>query len=120
MNECYDEARGFMTTLTISLPGSLCAFVESEVAAKEYESTSDYFRSLLRAEQKRQSKQQLEEMLLDGMKLGEPVALTPEIWDELRHDAPAVTDEPEDSHPDATDCKGHSATCCGKHHAAAE
>jgi antitoxin ParD1/3/4 len=109
-----------MTTVTISLPDSLNEFIENEVETNGYDDVSEYMRCLIRAEQKRQAKAQLEEMLLDGMALGEPVALTSEIWSELRQDAPAVADEEKAAHPETSHCAGHGATCCGKHHPAAE
>jgi putative addiction module CopG family antidote len=40
-----------MTTVTISLPESLKAFVESQLAEKGYGNVSEYFRSLLREAQ---------------------------------------------------------------------
>ena len=37
-----------MTTVTISLPDSLKAFIDAQLATKGYGNVSEYFRSLLR------------------------------------------------------------------------
>jgi antitoxin ParD1/3/4 len=41
-----------MTTVTISLPESLKAFIDRQMATKGYGNVSEYFRSLLREAQK--------------------------------------------------------------------
>lgn len=56
-----------MTTITISLPDSLKAFVESQLAAKGYGNVSEYFRSLLREAQAREEEVRLEALLLEGL-----------------------------------------------------
>ena len=40
-----------MTTVTISLPESLKAFIDEQLATKGYGNVSEYFRTLLRAAQ---------------------------------------------------------------------
>jgi antitoxin ParD1/3/4 len=52
-----------MSTMNISLPDSLKAFVEEQVAAKGYGTSSEYVRELIRRDQDRQS---LLNLLLDG------------------------------------------------------
>ena len=75
-----------MTTMNISLPESLKAFVDAQVSSGGYSSTSEYVRHLLRAEQKRQAKEALEMELLEGLtEPGEEV--TREYWEELRREA---------------------------------
>ena len=56
-----------MTTVTISLPDSLKAFIDSQIATKGYGNVSEYFRSLLRDAQAREQDARLEAMLLEGL-----------------------------------------------------
>lgn len=56
-----------MTTITISLPDSLKAFVETEVDTKGYGNVSEYFRTLLRDAQTKAQDAQLEALLLEGL-----------------------------------------------------
>lgn len=52
-----------MTTMNISLPASLKAFVDQEVSAKGFGSSSEYVRALIRSEQERQL---LRNLMLEG------------------------------------------------------
>jgi antitoxin ParD1/3/4 len=72
-----------MTSMNVSLPESLRKYAE-ERAAKGYSSVSEYFRDLIREDQKRLAKERLEQLLLEGLDSGEPVEATPEYWKELR------------------------------------
>jgi antitoxin ParD1/3/4 len=56
-----------MTTITISLPDSLKAFVEAQLATKGYGNVSEYFRSLLREAQAKEQDARLEALLLEGL-----------------------------------------------------
>ena len=72
-----------MTSMNVSLPESLRRFAE-ERAAKGYSSVSEYFRVLLRDDQKRAAQERLEGLLLEGLDSGEPLDVTPEFWRDLR------------------------------------
>ena len=52
-----------MTTITISLPDSLRAFVDDQVATKGFGNVSEYFRGLLREAQTREQEARLEALL---------------------------------------------------------
>ncbi len=52
-----------MSTMNISLPETLKAFVDDQVGARGYGSSSEYVRELIRKEQDRQS---LRSLLLEG------------------------------------------------------
>lgn len=52
-----------MATMNISLPDSLKAFVDAQVAGRGYGASSEYVRELIRKEQDRQ---RLRELLLEG------------------------------------------------------
>jgi antitoxin ParD1/3/4 len=73
-------------TITISLPAAMKQFVEDQVAGGEYASVSAYISLLVRADQKRQAKSQLEHVLLDALQSqeGDPMDVTSEMVDEFR------------------------------------
>jgi antitoxin ParD1/3/4 len=52
-----------MTTMNISLPQDLKAFVDEQVADKAYSTSSEYVRELIRRERE---KERLRKLLLDG------------------------------------------------------
>ncbi|HVP13351.1 MAG TPA: type II toxin-antitoxin system ParD family antitoxin [Phycisphaerae bacterium] len=76
-----------MTTMNISLPDDLKAFVEKQVTTGGYGSVSEYVRELLRAAKKAEAQARLEALLLEGLNSGEPVEVTPEFWEDVRQRA---------------------------------
>ena len=56
-----------MTTMNISLPEEMKAFIDVQLAREGYASASEYLRSLIREAQKRQARQELEARLLEGL-----------------------------------------------------
>ena len=56
-----------MATMNISLPDPLRAFIEERVAEGGYGTVSEYFRELIRADQKRRAEERLEQLLLEGL-----------------------------------------------------
>jgi antitoxin ParD1/3/4 len=76
-----------MTTVTISLPESLKAFIDRQMATKGYGNVSEYFRSLLRDAQKEEEDARLEALLLEGLAVGADIPLTGEFWKELKVEA---------------------------------
>ena len=76
-----------MTTVTISLPESLKAFIDRQLATKGYGNVSEYFRSLLREAQQAEEDARLEALLLEGLAGGEDIPLTREFWKELKSEA---------------------------------
>ena len=56
-----------MTTLTISLPESLKAFIDAQIATKGYGNVSEYIRGLLRDAQAKEQDARLETLLLEGL-----------------------------------------------------
>jgi antitoxin ParD1/3/4 len=73
-----------METINVSLPDSLKAFVETQVAEGGYSSASEYIRDLIRADQKRKAEEKLEALLLEGLNSGEPIEVTEAFWNEKR------------------------------------
>ncbi len=82
-----------MTTVTISLPDSLKAFVESQVATKGYGNVSEYFRSLLREAQAKEEDARLEALLLEGLASGDGMEASPEFWRDLKAEAAQMAEQ---------------------------
>lgn len=72
-----------MTTLNISLPEHLKAFIEDQVASGGYSTASEYVRSLIREAQERKTRETLEAKLLAAF-ADEPEEMSREDWDRLR------------------------------------
>jgi antitoxin ParD1/3/4 len=73
-----------MQTMNISLPDPMKQYVEEQVTAGAYSSASEYVRELVRADQKRNAKEQLEQVLLNAINSGDPIEVTAEMIDEVR------------------------------------
>jgi antitoxin ParD1/3/4 len=61
--DCHAQCHSLMATMNVSLPDELKSFVDQQVAAHGYASTSEYLRNLIR---KQRDIEQLREMLLEG------------------------------------------------------
>lgn len=70
-----------MTTMNISLPEGLKAFVDEQVAARGYGSASEYLRDLIRRERDRQH---LRALLLEGAASGSGVLADDAFFESLR------------------------------------
>lgn len=70
-----------MTTMNISLPEALKAFVDTQVDARGYGTSSEYVRELIR---KDQDIQKLRALLLDGAGSAATVPVTPGYFQGLR------------------------------------
>jgi antitoxin ParD1/3/4 len=70
-----------MTTMNISLPEALKAFVDEQVAGRGYGTSSEYVRDLIRKEQDRQ---RLRELLLEGAESGPGQKVDARYFEELR------------------------------------
>jgi antitoxin ParD1/3/4 len=75
-----------MQSMNISLPDPLKQFVDGQIAQGRYSSVSEYVRELIRADEKRKAEEQLEMLLLDGLR-GEEAAFTREDWQAIRQEA---------------------------------
>lgn len=76
-----------MPTMNISLPDQLKEFVESQVRSGQYGSVSEYMRDLIRADEKRKAQEQLELLLLEGVRSGKPTPMRRRDWDAIRASA---------------------------------
>jgi antitoxin ParD1/3/4 len=73
-----------LTSLNISLPQPLKDYVENQVKGLGYSTPSEYIRSLLREDQKRQAQERIEALLLEGLESGKPIEINPEYWETKR------------------------------------
>jgi antitoxin ParD1/3/4 len=68
-------------TMNIAVPESMKDFVHEEVTAGGYASVSEFIRQLIRdAQQRKAAETELESLLLDGLRSGKPLELTPDYW----------------------------------------
>jgi antitoxin ParD1/3/4 len=70
--------------MNISLPDPMKQYVEERVSAGDYSSASEYVRELVRADQKRHAKEELEQILLNAMNSGDPFEVTPEMLEDVK------------------------------------
>lgn len=75
-----------MTTMNISLPDDMKAFIEHEVAQEGYASASEYFRDLIREAQRRKAKLELEAKLAEGLQ-GPQTRMTRKDWQAIEREA---------------------------------
>jgi antitoxin ParD1/3/4 len=75
-----------MTTMNISLPEEMKAFIEARIAQEGYASASEYLRTLVRDAQKRNARQELEAKLLEGLQ-SPATEMTAEDWKSMRREA---------------------------------
>ena len=70
-----------MSTMNISLPDEMKAFVDQQVAGRGYTSSSEYVRELIRHEQ---DKEKLRALLMEGLESGPGRVADAAYFDELR------------------------------------
>lgn len=74
-----------MTSMNISLPDPLRAFVEDQVSSGSYGTASEYLRELIRQDQARKADARLQTLLLEGLQ--SPTALlNDEEWAQMRQE----------------------------------
>ena len=70
--------------MTISLPKELKKLVKERVEKDHYGTPSDYLRSLIRDDLKKQDQERLEQALLKGLDSGRGVAYGTKEWDAFK------------------------------------
>lgn len=70
-------------TMNISLPTPLKAYVQQRVKRDGYGNISEYMRELIRDDQKKKSKERLENLLLEGLE-GKDIAIDDAYWADLQ------------------------------------
>ena len=71
-----------MGTMNISIPDNLKSFVDEQVSARGYGTSSEYVRELIRNDRDRQ---QLRGLLLAGAQTEPTEAMSPDYFDQLRN-----------------------------------
>jgi antitoxin ParD1/3/4 len=75
-----------MSTLSLTLPDSLKAFVESQAARKGYRSPSDYLEALIREDQRKAENDEIEGKLLEALQGPLPTPVTAETWGAIKRE----------------------------------
>ena len=73
-----------MTTLNISLPDAMRAFIEEQTKSGDYSTASEYVRALIREDQRRKAEERIETLLLEGLESGDSAKMTRRDWEEVR------------------------------------
>ena len=73
-----------MKSINISLPDKMRDYIEKQVADGSYGTISEYFRELVRQDQKCKDKERLEALLLEGLNSGNATPLTEQDWKDIR------------------------------------
>jgi antitoxin ParD1/3/4 len=73
-----------MTTMNISLPDSMKAFVDVQIQQRGYGSSSEYIRDLIRNDQLRQAEQRLAALMLEGLESGPAIPTGKTYWENKR------------------------------------
>ena len=77
------------TSMNISLPDTMKSFVDELVQSGGYGTASEYFRELVRRDQRERAEARLETLLLEGLESGDPVPLNAEYRASLLRDLEA-------------------------------
>jgi antitoxin ParD1/3/4 len=72
--------------MKISLPESLTAFVEQQVASGKYADAEQYLRALIEADQKQQAREHLEALIQEGLDSGPATEMTARDWEHIRQE----------------------------------
>ncbi len=73
-----------LTTINVSLPVHMRAYIEQRVKADGFGSISDLIRALLREDQVRRLQQELETRLLGALEGGEATPMTAADWNDIK------------------------------------
>jgi antitoxin ParD1/3/4 len=87
--DVYEIVRLAMQSMNISLPDPLKEFVDGQISTGRYSSVSEYMRELIREDEKRKAQDQLEALLLDGLR-GGMTPLTADDFKSIRQNALAI------------------------------
>jgi len=78
-----------MTSMNVSLPEELKEYVEARTRSG-YSTPSEYVRELIREDQKRQAKEKLDALLLEGLSSGGSIPANAAFWRDLKQEALAL------------------------------
>ena len=77
---------GMRASINVSLPQPMKQWVEAQVAAGGFGTASEYFRHLLRAEQQRLLREQIDRTLHESLDSGPSTPMTAEDWQRIRRE----------------------------------
>lgn len=69
-----------MTSLNVSLPKALKEYIEGQVSGGAYSTPSEYVRELIRADQKRRTREKVEAALFEGLNSGPATEIGRDYW----------------------------------------
>ncbi len=72
--------------MNVSLPEELKQFAEAQTK-NGYSTPSEYVRELIRNDQRRRMKDQVDAMLLEGLRSGDSIPVDAKFWDDLKQEA---------------------------------
>lgn len=75
-----------MTTINISLPDTMKAFIDNRIAEDGYSTASEYFHELVRQDQQRKEQKRLEAVLLERLQGDDWQEMSQADWDSLRQE----------------------------------
>jgi antitoxin ParD1/3/4 len=81
------------TSMNISLSPELRDFVEQKCARDRYSSASEYVRQLIREDLKREAREKVDQLLLEGLASGPAKPMTKKDWETVRKRAFARAEE---------------------------
>ena len=73
-----------MTTMNISLPEAMRAYIDQKVSLGGYSTASEYVRQLIRADQKAAAQERLELLLMEGIESGKRIEGSDDYWAQKR------------------------------------
>ncbi len=80
----YYQGMASQSSMNISLPDTMRRWVEDRVETDGFGTVSEFFRSLVREEQKRRAREQLDCKLIEALDSGDAVEMTSRDWDQIR------------------------------------
>jgi antitoxin ParD1/3/4 len=72
--------------LNISVPPDMRTWVEEQVKRRGYGTASEFVRHVLRREQQRELRGDIDQNLLEALDSGEPTPMTKKDWDDIRRE----------------------------------
>jgi antitoxin ParD1/3/4 len=73
-------------SLTIALPAKLRRFVDRKIATGAYADPGAYIQALLRDAEKREARERIEALLLEGLRSGPATEMTKQDWEDIRRE----------------------------------
>lgn len=82
------------TTMNISLPPALKAWIDKQVVSGGYGTASEFMRDLVRESKRRaRARREIEDAIEVGLNSGPPRVMTPQGWETLRREGRARADK---------------------------